>query len=320
VRVGACRPPPAAEQGEPAEDVQGAPPAKGEAAEDNPAAAPAQGNAPRGNQAAAPVAYRADDRAIVFTGSIVIRVANVDDAAADATAIATGAGGFVGADKRSSYHNRSEATLRLRVPAGKFGSVVDELAKQLGKPESRAIDTDDVTEEVVDLNAKITSQQASVARTRALFNQAKTISEIVSVEAELAKRESELATLQARQRRLNDLSTLSTITATLLARGAEAGRQRRQGRFPGRAADRLGRLPRRAEHPARRTRVRPAVRRRHRRIGGPDLVAAAHPPPPPRHPRAHLGRSGRRRQHTLTLAGHPVATATGERGDSGGEE
>lgn len=165
--------------------------------------------------AAVPAEFRVEDREIVYTGSITVRVADVDAAATKAASIATGAGGFVGSDKRSSDSRRSQATMQLRVPAGKFGTVVDDLAG-LGEQQSRDISTDDVTEEIVDLDAKIASQEASVTRTRALFAQAKTVGEIVSVEAELAKRESELARLQARKRKLDDLTALSTITATLL--------------------------------------------------------------------------------------------------------
>jgi hypothetical protein len=169
-----------------------------------------------------PVRYAVDGRSIVYTGSITIRVSgSVDEAAAKATAIATGAGGFVGADKRSSDGDNSQATLQLRVPAAKFTIALNDLSR-LGKQESRDVSTDDVTEEVVDLDAKIATQQASVTRTRALFGQATTISEIVSVEAELAKRESELASLQARKRKLDDLTTLSTITVVLLGPQAAA--------------------------------------------------------------------------------------------------
>jgi hypothetical protein len=171
-----------------------------------------------------PAQYKVDNRAIIFTGSVTVRVTDVDDAATKVAAIATAAGGFVGGDKRSSDNQRSQATLTLRVPSGRFGGAVDEVAK-LGRQESRSVDTEDVTEEVVDLDSKIASQQASVARTRALFSQAKTISEIVSVEAELGKRESELASLQARKRKLDDLTTLSTITATLLGPDAPAPKQ-----------------------------------------------------------------------------------------------
>jgi hypothetical protein len=161
------------------------------------------------------------DRAIIYTGSITVRVDKVDEAAAKATAIVATAGGFVGADKRTRNDQRSEASLELRVPAARFTSVVDQLAR-LGDEEQRGIDTEDVTEAVVDLDARILTQQASVTRTRALLTQAKTLSEIVTIESELSKREAELASLQAKKRRLADLTTLSTITLVLLGPDADA--------------------------------------------------------------------------------------------------
>jgi hypothetical protein len=162
------------------------------------------------------------DRSIIYTGSITVRVDNVSEAAAKAIGIVTGAGGFVGGDKRSSNDRRSEATLELRVPAPRFTAVVDQLGRQLGTEEQRAINTEDVTEAVVDLDARIQTQQASVTRTRTLLSRARTIGEIVSVESELAKREAELASLQAKKRRLADLTTLSTITLVLLGPDADA--------------------------------------------------------------------------------------------------
>lgn len=159
--------------------------------------------------------YVADERAIVYTGSITVRVDNVDSAATRAAAIATGAGGFVGADKRTSNDKSSEASLTLRVPAARFGGVVDEVAR-LGREESRSISNDDVTEAVIELDTQIANQQASVDSVRRLFGQARTLTEIVSLERELTQRQTELATMQAKKRRLNDLTSLSTITVMLL--------------------------------------------------------------------------------------------------------
>lgn len=168
---------------------------------------------------AAPAKYEADARSIIYNGSITVRVDNPDMAAQRAVAVATGSGGFVGSDRRTSDGNRSQATLELRVPAERFETVVTDLAR-LGHEESRSINTEDVTEQVVDLDARIATQQVSVNRTRALLARANTIAEIVSVEGELSKREAELSSLQARKRRLADLTSLSTITLVLL--GPEA--------------------------------------------------------------------------------------------------
>ncbi|HET8661413.1 MAG TPA: DUF4349 domain-containing protein [Micromonosporaceae bacterium] len=159
----------------------------------------------------------------------------MDDAASRATELATGAGGFVGSDRRTSNDRRSEAHLTLRVPAEKFSQAVDGLAK-LGTEERRALSTEDVTEAVIDLDARIQSQRASVARTRALLGQANNLGEIVSIEAELAKREGELAALEARKRRLADLTALSTVTVHLLGPDAEAPKEREPGFLAGIAA------------------------------------------------------------------------------------
>jgi hypothetical protein len=191
------------------------------------APAPAQGEAAPGADkdaaapnAGAPVKFRLEERAIIYTGSITVRVEDVSAAAAQATSIATGSGGFVGGDKRSSNDSYAEATIVLRVPAPKFGAVVDQLAK-LGDQQQRDISTEDVTEEALDLDARISSQRARVDSGRRLLAQAKTLSELVMLEGELAKREADLASLEAKKRRMDDLTALSTITVTLLAPQAE---------------------------------------------------------------------------------------------------
>jgi len=169
----------------------------------------------------APADLRIDQRSIIYTGSIVVRVEDVDRAAASATSIATGAGGFVGADKRTSNDSRSEASLQLRVPADRFNAVVDRIAG-LGDQERRDINTEDVTEESLDLDARIATQRARVDSGRRLLAQAKTLNELILLEGELAKREADLASLEAKKRRLDDLTALSTITAVLLGPNAQA--------------------------------------------------------------------------------------------------
>ena len=189
-------------------------PAAGSAAEP---AAPAEGG-----QAAAAPDLRVDQRAIVYTGSITVRVDDVDAAAARAAGFATAAGGFVGEDKRDSGEGSDDASLTLRVPAGKFAEVVNQLAG-LGTEETRGISTEDVTEETVDLDARIAVQQARVDSGRRLLAEADSLNDLVMLEKEVATRESDLASLQAKKRRLADLTALSTITAVLLDPDAAAG-------------------------------------------------------------------------------------------------
>ncbi|MFG2099152.1 DUF4349 domain-containing protein [Micromonospora echinaurantiaca] len=158
---------------------------------------------------------RVDQRAIIYTGTMRVQVDDVDAAAREATAAATRAGGFVGGDERRSSAADAVAELQLRVPAAKFTEVIDEIAK-LGQQQRRDIKTEDVTEETIDLDARITSQRARVESARRLLARATSITDLVSLENELARREADLASLEAKKRRLADLTALSTITVSLV--------------------------------------------------------------------------------------------------------
>ena len=194
------------------------------------AAAPAGGTA-KDTAAQAPD-LSVDQRSIIYRGSVSVRVKDVNAAAGQTSGIATTAGGFVSSDNRNSSSGAGTATMELRVPAEKFSTVVDQLAK-LGTEEQRQINTEDVTEQTIDLDARIATQQARVDSGRKLLAQAKTLNDLVMLEREVATRESDLASLQAKKRRLADLTALSTISVTFLDPQADVVQEEDAGGFLG---------------------------------------------------------------------------------------
>ncbi|MGC1210833.1 MAG: DUF4349 domain-containing protein [Micromonospora sp.] len=168
---------------------------------------------------------RVDQRSIIYTGTMQVQVDDVERAARAAIDTVTAAGGFVGGDQRHSEAADARAELELRVPAAKFTTVIDELAK-LGRQQRREVHTQDVTEETIDLDARIISQRARVESARKLLARAGSISDLVSLENELAKREADLASLEAKKRRLADLTALSTITVTFVGPDASTAEQK----------------------------------------------------------------------------------------------
>ncbi|MCX5069207.1 DUF4349 domain-containing protein [Micromonospora lupini] len=173
---------------------------------------------------------RVDQRAIIYTGTMRVQVANVDDAAREVNAAVTRAGGFIGGDQRRSAEADAVAELQLRVPAAKFAGVVEEVAK-LGRQQSREINTQDVTEETVDLEARIITQRARVDSARRLLSRASSIADLVSLENELGRREADLASLEAKKRRLADLTALSTITVSLAGPAAKTSEEKAETGF-----------------------------------------------------------------------------------------
>ncbi|MEV6123187.1 DUF4349 domain-containing protein [Streptomyces sp. NPDC052077] len=152
---------------------------------------------------------------IVRTVSLTVRVKDVPEALAAARAAAEDAGGYVGDEsttRGSDGHERTRVV--LRVPVDSYREVLTEL-EGAGRLVSREAKAEDVTDQVVDVESRIASQRASVARVRELMDQATRLSDIVALEGELGTRQAELESLLARQKSLKDRASLATITLSL---------------------------------------------------------------------------------------------------------
>ncbi|MDT5032069.1 MAG: hypothetical protein QOC94_2240 [Actinoplanes sp.] len=129
------------------EQQPGAGPAQDGAAQGGAAQGGAAKDGPAQDEAAKAPDLSIDQRAIIYTGSITVRVKDVNAAATQAAALAAGVGGFVGGDERHSGNTTTgvnTASVILRVPGDRFTSVVQQLAG-LGKEEQRQTSTEDVT-------------------------------------------------------------------------------------------------------------------------------------------------------------------------------
>ncbi|CAN5632173.1 hypothetical protein BH10ACT1_BH10ACT1_34550 [soil metagenome] len=166
----------------------------------------AGGDAKAAVDASAPVA----DRDITYTAALVVRVADAEKASDEGTALAGSAKGYV-AGQQADLQGQQQSTLTIRVPSSAFRQVLDQLA-DLGVVQDKSIDSTDVTDQVVDLSGRLESQQASAARLRTLLGSAATAGDLVTIEQELSKRESEIESLEGKLRVLDDQFSLATIT------------------------------------------------------------------------------------------------------------
>lgn len=183
------------------------------------APAPATGSATDGDVTSVALVQAAPGASLIRTGELEVVVDDVRRAADDAARVVVAAGGLLEAEERSDDGSYAVATLRLRVPPEAFDATVGRLA-ELGEERSRRLGSEDVTEQVVDLESRLATQQASVARVRALLAEAEDLGEVVLVEAELTKRTADLESLEARLAALTARVDLSTISLRLAAEDA----------------------------------------------------------------------------------------------------
>lgn len=156
------------------------------------------------------------DRSIVITGALYMTVEDPIVAADRAAGIVQNAGGRIDARSETApdEYNGGSASLTLRIPTERLDNVVDDL-RDLGAVDEYSTDSYDVTNEVTDLEAKISTLRSSTQRIRALLLEAEDISDIITLEDELAGRQAQLEGLEARQRGLEDQVSMSTITLSL---------------------------------------------------------------------------------------------------------
>ncbi|MFE7897734.1 DUF4349 domain-containing protein [Streptomyces sp. NPDC057424] len=152
---------------------------------------------------------------IIRTVSLTVQVKDVPKALEQARTGTENAGGYVGDEtttRDAEGHERTRVV--LRVPVGKYDEVLAGL-EGTGKLLDRSAKAEDVTDQVVDVESRIKTQRASVARIRELMDQATELTDVVTLEGELSTRQADLEALLARQESLKDRTSLATITLSL---------------------------------------------------------------------------------------------------------
>lgn len=156
---------------------------------------------------------------IIFTGEVVLEAPDVDQTTDDVIdAVFANGGAIWGLDTRSDPTPRS--VLTVRVPPEFFPDVMEALKNFDGIAGvgvvSESVTTDDVTEVVVDLDARIIAAESSVQRVQELLDDATDLNRIFELEGELVSRQADLERLLGQRKTIGDRVDLSTITVTVV--------------------------------------------------------------------------------------------------------
>lgn len=149
-------------------------------------------------------------RYIIYTASMQISVFNLKDAMERAEAMPNKHGGYV--------QNMSGAYFVMRIPSAQLRKAMDELGG-LGVVDSRTLDAQDVTEEFLDVETRITVLEGTQKQMLELLTKARTVEEALQVRQALDQITMELEVLKGRLRRLESLTEFSTLTINLVERG-----------------------------------------------------------------------------------------------------
>ena len=152
-----------------------------------------------------------DARKVAKTAELTVEVSEPDAAKTEVERLVAQAGGLV---ERSTATKDANVWIQCRVPAAQLDSVMDAVAK-LGSEESRSVTAVDVTDQYADLDTRLRNDQALRGRLQELLSRAKDVEDVLAIEKELTRIQSEIETRQGQLDRLKTEVALSGLSVSL---------------------------------------------------------------------------------------------------------
>jgi len=162
------------------------------------------------------------DRQIIYNANLTVKTEDADAARQKVVKLTEEVGGFLAdSTTRVTEAGQRRVEVKVRVPASRFSEVVAQI-RQLGKVEHESITSQDVTEEFIDLQARLRTLRQAEERLLAMLKRSGKLADLLAIERELAGRREEIERAEGRLRYLRDRVGFSTITVSLCEEGTAA--------------------------------------------------------------------------------------------------
>lgn len=160
------------------------------------------------------------ERKVMRSASLSIESANVEQSCGIIERLTGQSGGFVRSSSVSRDEgNRLTGQVEIAVPAGRFDEVLGRLG-QAGKILQKSITGQDVTEEYVDLGARLKNWRAQESQLNLIMTRARNVEETLAVQNELARVREEIERLTGRMQYLDRKTEFADISITVTQKGS----------------------------------------------------------------------------------------------------
>ncbi|HET9522269.1 MAG TPA: DUF4349 domain-containing protein [Candidatus Limnocylindrales bacterium] len=154
-----------------------------------------------------------DDAKIIRSGSLQLDVADVRDALRKGRDLATGFGGYIGASQQYRDGDSITANVSYRLPVERWEEALDAF-RGLGDPIGEQTDAIEVTDQIVDLDARIRNLKASETALVRHATEAVRIADLLEIESRLSDVRGQIEQLTAQQKNLVDRAAYATLDVT----------------------------------------------------------------------------------------------------------
>lgn len=167
-----------------------------------------------GNDNGNPPSALRDDLKVVYTGSLQLVVADLQQALAQGRAAVAAVGGYIGASEESNNDDRAVATITYRIPADRWDDVVAGLRGLATKVVFEKTQATEVGNQIVDLEARLRNLRASEASLVEIAKATGKVSDLLLVEEQLTQVRGQIEQLDAQRAQLEDQVAYGTLVTT----------------------------------------------------------------------------------------------------------
>jgi hypothetical protein len=155
------------------------------------------------------------DRMIVRTGDMSLVVEDITQTSEEITQLAARFNGYVVSSSISGEEEDMRGWISIRVSDDKFDQALAELRNLAVRVKSESTNSQDVTEEYVDLQARLNNAEATERQYLAILEKAEDVEDILKVYDSLSRVRQEIEQIKGRMQYLERTSSMSLISVSL---------------------------------------------------------------------------------------------------------
>lgn len=156
----------------------------------------------------------AAERKLIRNGSLSFETSDVKKTKTAIDAICKELNAYISNESQNNYSSRLQYNQTIRVTADKFDLLIQKVEAEASRVEGKNVNTEDVTEEFIDVEARLKTKKDLETRYREILKRAKTVEEIITIERQIAEVRSDIESMEGRLKYLSSQVAYSTLTVS----------------------------------------------------------------------------------------------------------
>jgi len=152
------------------------------------------------------------EQKLIKNGDVSYRVKNLMETKRSIQKIAASLNGYIAKENTYGYHDNPSEELIIRIPAKNFDKFLDEVLQGAEEVDSKHIDIEDVTEQFVDIEARLKNKKQLEAKYQELLVKANNMEDILKIEKEISIIREDIEASEGKLKYLSNRVSFSTIT------------------------------------------------------------------------------------------------------------